>query len=65
MRDSISINKVNKNINKNKQSEIDLLKQFLEEKDNIIKQILDKKNNFVEKSVKDVLFNFNYGVPLT
>tara|TARA_B100000161_G_C33496287_1_gene389455 strand:- start:77 stop:301 length:225 start_codon:yes stop_codon:yes gene_type:complete len=23
------------------------------------------KNNFVEKSVKDVLFNFNYCVPLT
>ena len=37
---------------KNKQSEIDLLKQFLEEKDNIIKQILDKNEKLMKQLIK-------------
>lgn len=39
--------------------------KYIDKLDRLDETINDKKNNFVEKSVKDVLFNFNYGVPLT
>lgn len=39
--------------------------KYIDKLNRLDETIDDKKNNFVEKSVKDVLFNFNYGVPLT
>ena len=40
-------------------------KKYIDKLNRLDETIDDKKNNFVEKSVKDVLFNYNDGVPLT